>query len=48
VARAVEVDSRAITESLRKIYHANGLLQELGVGAPQPHSKTRMVKPVGK
>jgi Peptidase S46 len=47
VARAVEVDSRAITESLRNIYHANGLLQELGVSAtPQSHSKTRMVKPV--
>jgi hypothetical protein len=47
VARAVEVDSRAITESLRNIYHANSLLQELGVGAtPQPHSQTRMVKPV--
>ena len=49
-ARAVEVDSRAITESLKTIYHADGLLQELGVGAsaPQAHSKTRMVKPVGK
>ncbi len=49
-ARAVEVDSRAITESLQNIYHANGLLQELGVGAgaPQAHSQTRMVKPVGK
>jgi hypothetical protein len=49
-ARAVEVDSRAITESLQNIYHANGLLQELGVGGgtPQPHSQTRMVKPVGK
>ncbi len=46
VARAVEVDSRAITESLKNIYHADGLLQELGVAAtPQPHSKTRMVKP---
>ena len=29
VARAVEVDSRAITESLRNIYHADGLLKEL-------------------
>ena len=29
VARAVEVDSRAITESLKNIYHANGLLNEL-------------------
>ncbi len=49
VARAVEVDSRAITESLKNIYHADGLLQELGVAmTAQPHSKTRMVKPVGK
>jgi hypothetical protein len=29
VARAVEVDSRAITGSLRNIYHADGLLKEL-------------------
>ncbi len=36
VARAVEVDSRAIMESLRKIYHADGLVNELtGTEAPQ-------------
>ena len=29
VARTVEVDSRAIMESLRKIYHADGLVNEL-------------------
>ena len=34
VARAVEVDSRAITESLKNIYHADGLLKEL-TGAKQ-------------
>jgi hypothetical protein len=29
VGRAVSVDSRAILESIRKIYHANGLADEL-------------------
>ena len=42
VARAVEVDSRAITESLRNIYHADGLLHEL-----MP-AQSGMVKPTGR
>ena len=48
VARAVEVDSRAITESLRNIYHADGLLKELMPTqmAPQPHPTTKMQKPI--
>ena len=33
VARSVEVDSRAIIESLRNIYHADGLVNELTGGA---------------
>jgi hypothetical protein len=46
VARAVEVDSRAITESLRNIYHADGLLKELmpSETAMQPHPATKMKK----
>ncbi len=48
--RAVEVDSRAITEALRNIYHADGLLKELmpAQSAMQPHPATRMVKPVNR
>jgi hypothetical protein len=52
VARAVEVDSRAITESLRNIYHADGLLRELmgtqAAAVPMAHPKSRMMKPVPK
>ncbi len=44
VARAVEVDSRAITEALRNIYHADTLLNELMPKAalkPNPQHKIR-------
>ncbi len=41
VARAVEVDSRSITEALRKIYHADALLNEL-MPQPNPQHKMRM------
>jgi hypothetical protein len=45
VARAVEVDSRAITESLRNIYHADALVHELmPQAAMQPNPQHRMVK----
>jgi hypothetical protein len=49
VARAVEVDSRAITESLRNIYHADGLLKELmPATAMRPHTATRQRRPVAQ
>ena len=42
VARAVEVDSRAITEALRNIYHADALLHELMPNLkPNPQHKIR-------
>jgi len=44
VARAVEVDSRAITEALHKIYHADALANELmpqQAMQPNPQHKTR-------
>ncbi len=47
VARAVEVDSRAITEALRNIYHADALLHELMPNLkPNPQHKIR--KPANK
>ena len=51
VARAVEVDSRSITEALRNIYHADGLLNELmpaQSGMMKPNPATKMVKPTGR
>ena len=51
VARSVEVDSRAIIESLRKIYHADALANELtGTegGAMKPNPQNKMRKPVNK
>ena len=51
VARSVEVDSRAIVESLRKIYHADGLVNELTgsqPGAMKSHPQDKMRKPVNK
>ena len=46
VARTVEVDSRAIIESLRNIYHADALVNELtgtasSAMAPNPQNKMR-------
>ncbi len=39
----MEVDSRAIIEALRKIYHADALVNELtgGDGRPNPQNKMR-------
>jgi hypothetical protein len=51
VARSVEVDSRAILESLRKIYHADALANEItgAEGAPmKPNPQNKMRKPVKK
>ncbi len=52
VARTVEVDSRAIMESLRNIYHADGLVKELtGNGTSEntaPHPQNKMRRPVTK
>ena len=48
VARAVEVDSRAILESLKHIYHADALLKEItgtSTASLQPHPKTKMNRP---
>jgi len=47
VARSVEVDSRAIIESLSKIYHADGLVNEL-TGGMQPNPQNKMPKPANK
>ncbi len=45
VARAVEVDSRSITEALRNIYHADALLNELMPNLkPNPQHKMRRPK----
>jgi len=51
VARAVEVDSRAITEALKQIYHADALLNELTGGQPvamKPNPQNRMRKPANR
>ena len=52
VARAVEVDSRAITEALRNIYHADELLKELmpvEAGAMmKPNPATKINKPANR
>ncbi len=51
VARAVEVDSRAIIESLRKIYHADALANEITgteAGSMKPNPQNKMRKPVSK
>ena len=50
VARSVEVDSRAIMESLRKIYHADALANELASteAATKPNPQHKMTKPVAK
>ena len=46
VARSVEVDSRAIIESLRNIYHADALVNELtGAGTMKPEPQNKMRKP---
>ena len=48
VARAVEVDSRAIIESLKQIYHADALVNEItgmDATATRPHSNTKMDRP---
>jgi hypothetical protein len=39
VARAVEVDSRAILESLRQIYHADALVNEITGTEAASHAK---------
>ncbi len=49
VARSIEVDSRSIMESLRNIYHAGALVNELtGTGSMQPNPQNKMGKPVTK
>ena len=51
VARAVEVDSRAIMEALRNIYHADALASELTgtqAAAMKPNPQNKMRKPVTK
>ncbi len=51
VARAVEVDSRAIIESLKQVYHADALVKEITgteAAALQPHPKTKMNRSVPK
>ncbi|HLI03250.1 MAG TPA: S46 family peptidase [Terracidiphilus sp.] len=46
VSRAVEVDTRGITEALRKIYHADALLNELmPKPATKPNPVTKMRRP---
>jgi hypothetical protein len=44
----VEVDSRAIIESLKQIYHADALVKEItgtNTASLQPHPKTKMNRP---
>ena len=51
VGRSIEVDSRAIIESLRNIYHADALANELtgtGSGSMKPNPQNKMRKPVNK
>jgi hypothetical protein len=49
VARSVEVDTRAITEALRNIYHADGLVNELmPAGAMKPNPQTKMRRPANR
>ncbi len=51
VARSIEVDSRAILESLRNIYHADALANELTgtqAGSMKPNPQNKMRKPVTK
>ncbi len=51
VARAVEVDSRGITESLKNIYHADALLNELmgpAGSSMKPNPTTKMRKPTNR
>ena len=52
VGRSVEVDSRAISESLRNIYHADALVEELTGGTEgagmKPNPQNKMRKPVNK
>ena len=47
VARAVEVDSRAITEALHNIYHADSLLKELMPNL-KPNPQHRIQRPANK
>jgi peptidase S46-like protein len=44
VGRSVATDSRAIIEVLRKVYHADGLANEL-IGAPTGAGKSKAIKP---
>ncbi len=48
VSRAVEVDSRSITEALRNIYHADGLVNELMPGMLKPNPVTKIRKPTNR
>jgi len=52
VARSIEVDSRAIMEALRKIYHADALVNELAGTAQSanvaPHPQNKIRRPVTK
>jgi hypothetical protein len=52
VGRSIEVDSRAIVESLRNIYHADALANEITGGADsgtnKPNPQNKMRKPVSK
>ncbi len=51
VARSIEVDSRAIIESLHDIYHADALANELTgaeAGAMKPNSQDKIRRPVNK
>jgi len=52
VGRSIEVDSRAIVESLRNIYHADVLVNEITGGADsgnmKPNPQNKMRRPVNK